>query len=518
MPRLSRGEPWYCFNTHNANQKMTLADGTPLSPALGIGAFAEKTLVAAGQCTKVDPATKPEVAGLLGCGVMAGLGAAINTGGVRRGDTVAVFGCGGVGDAAIVGASVAGARTIIAVDVDDRKLEWARGFGATHAVNSRQDAVVAVKEHTGGFGADVTIEAVGRPELYRQAFYARDLAGRGSRRCPQPGHDWTTPLIDIFGRGGSLKSSWYGDCLPSRDFPMLVDLHLPGRLPLEKFVSETIGLDDVEEAFTRWTRRGPALRRHSLTAVEQVVTTGTFSLDGGTWDVDNNVWLVGGDDEVVVIDAAHDADRHRRGRPQGDVRSSATHGHNDHINAAADVGANDRCPGLAAPGGPMLWDEVYTPAPRTTTSRTGTIPGRSPDHLIALHTPGHSPGAVCLSDPSSAWCSPGTRCSPVARAQRGGCTPTSRRSAPRSAAGSWTCPARPPCTPAMATTRRSAARRRTTTSGSPAATDMEQIVINILRMLVVVAHPDDETLRHWSLDRARGRPRRGGGGLLRNPR
>jgi S-(hydroxymethyl)mycothiol dehydrogenase len=249
----SRGEPWYCFNTHNAKQKMTLADGTPLSPALGIGAFAEKTLVAAGQCTKVDPAIKPEVAGLLGCGVMAGLGAALNTGAVRRGETVAVIGCGGVGDAAILGASVAGARTVIAIDVDDRKLEWAKGFGATHIINSRtQDIVEGVQALTGGFGADVVIEAVGRPELYKAAFYARDLAGRVVLvGVPTPDMTIELPLIDLFGRGGSLKSSWYGDCLPSRDFPMLVDLHLSGRLPLEKFVSETIGLDDVEAAFTK---------------------------------------------------------------------------------------------------------------------------------------------------------------------------------------------------------------------------------------------------------------------------
>jgi S-(hydroxymethyl)mycothiol dehydrogenase len=249
----SRGEPWYCFNTHNAQQKMTLADGTPLSPALGIGAFTEKTLVAAGQCTKVNPAIKPEVAGLLGCGVMAGLGAALNTAGVRRGETVAVIGCGGVGDAAVLGASVAGARTVIAIDVDDRKLEWARGFGATQVINSRsQDIVEGVQALTDGFGADVVIEAVGRPELYKAAFYARDLAGRVVLvGVPTPDMTIELPLIDVFGRGGSLKSSWYGDCLPSRDFPMLVDLHLSGRLPLEKFVSETIGIDDVEAAFTK---------------------------------------------------------------------------------------------------------------------------------------------------------------------------------------------------------------------------------------------------------------------------
>jgi S-(hydroxymethyl)mycothiol dehydrogenase len=249
----SRGEPWYCFNTHNAQQKMTLADGTPLSPALGIGAFVDKTLVAAGQCTKVDPAVKPEVAGLLGCGVMAGLGAALNTASLRRGETVAVIGCGGVGDAAVLGASVAGARTIIAIDVDDRKLEWARGFGATHVINSRsQDIVEGVQALTDGFGADVVIEAVGRPELYQAAFYARDLAGRVVLvGVPTPDMTIELPLIDVCGRGGSLKSSWYGDCLPSRDFPMLIDLHLSGRLPLEKFVSETIGIDDVEAAFTK---------------------------------------------------------------------------------------------------------------------------------------------------------------------------------------------------------------------------------------------------------------------------
>jgi S-(hydroxymethyl)mycothiol dehydrogenase len=240
---------------------MTRTDGTELSPALGIGAFAEKTLVAAGQCTKVNPEVKPEVAGLLGCGVMAGIGAAINTGGVTRGDSVAVIGCGGVGDGAVLGARLAGARTIIAVDVDDRKLDWAREFGATHVVNSRQaDPVEAIRELTEGNGADVVIEAIGRPETYQQAFYARDLAGTVVLvGVPTPEMRLELPLLDVFGRGGSLKSSWYGDCLPDRDFPMLVDLHLQGRLPLDKFVSETIGLDDVEEAFAKMGR-GEVLR------------------------------------------------------------------------------------------------------------------------------------------------------------------------------------------------------------------------------------------------------------------
>ncbi|MFD9631917.1 S-(hydroxymethyl)mycothiol dehydrogenase [Streptomyces violascens] len=257
-----RGRPQYCFNTHNAKQKMTLlGGGAELSPALGIGAFAEKTLVAAGQCTKVDPAVSPAVAGLLGCGVMAGIGAAINTGNVGRGDSVAVIGCGGVGDAAIVGARLAGAARIIAVDIDDRKLATAKSMGATDTVNSRKrDAVETIRELTGGNGADVVIEAVGRPETYKQAFYARDLAGTVVLvGVPTPDMTLELPLLDVFGRGGALKSSWYGDCLPSRDFPMLIDLHQQGRIDLAAFVTETIALDEVEKAFERM-HEGDVLR------------------------------------------------------------------------------------------------------------------------------------------------------------------------------------------------------------------------------------------------------------------
>jgi S-(hydroxymethyl)mycothiol dehydrogenase len=255
-----RGRPWYCFATHNATQKMTLADGTVLSPALGIGAFAEKTLVAAGQCTKVAT-VDPAAAGLIGCGVMAGWGAAVNTAPVQKGDTVAVLGCGGVGDAAICGALYAGARQVIAVDLDDRKLEWARGFGATHTVNAGSvDVVAELRALTGGFGPDVVIDAVGRPETFRQAFDARDLAGTAVLvGVPNPTMTFEVPLIEVFGHGGTLKSSWYGDCLPSRDFPLLVDLWQQGRFPLDRFVSERIGLDGVEESFHRM-EKGEVLR------------------------------------------------------------------------------------------------------------------------------------------------------------------------------------------------------------------------------------------------------------------
>ena len=256
-----RGRPWYCFDSLNATQQMTLADGSPLSPALGIGAFTELTLVHAGQAVKIDPAASAAAAGLIGCGVMAGLGAAVNTGGVTRGDSVAVFGCGGVGDAAIAGSRLAGAHTIIAVDIDDRKLEWAKEFGATHTVNSiRTDPVEAIRELTDGNGVDVAIEAVGNPDVYQQAFFARDLAGTVVLvGVPNPQMRLELPMLEVFGRGGTLKSSWYGDCLPTRDFPLFIDLYLQGRLDLDRFVSEEIALDDVEEAFHKM-ERGEVLR------------------------------------------------------------------------------------------------------------------------------------------------------------------------------------------------------------------------------------------------------------------
>jgi S-(hydroxymethyl)mycothiol dehydrogenase len=257
----ARGRPWYCFDSRHQGSPMTLEDGTPLAPALGLGAFVEKTLVGEGACVKVDERADPAAAGLLGCGVMAGWGAAVNTAPVRIGDTVAVLGCGGVGDAAVAGAVYAGARQVIAVDLDERKLEWARGFGATDVVHAGSvDVVEALRGLTGGFGPDVVIDAVGRPETYRQAFEARDLAGTVVLvGVPTPSMQLEMPLLSFFGHGGALKSSWYGDCLPSRDFPLLIDLFLQGRFALDAFVTERIALDEVEQAFARM-ERGEVLR------------------------------------------------------------------------------------------------------------------------------------------------------------------------------------------------------------------------------------------------------------------
>lgn len=260
-----KGEPKYCFATHNASKKMTLEDGTELEAALGIGAFIEKTLVHEGQCTVVDAATDPAAAGLLGCGIMAGLGAAVNTGEIKRGESIAVIGVGGVGMASVAGAKLAGATTIIAIDRSDAKLERAKNeFGATHTINSTElsddELVEQVQALTGGFGVDVAIDAVGRPETYKQAFYIRDLAGRVVLvGVPTPEMTLELPFLDVFGRGGALKSSWYGDCLPEQDFPMYVDLFNQGRFPLDKFVDERTTVDKVEEAFEEM-KKGEVLR------------------------------------------------------------------------------------------------------------------------------------------------------------------------------------------------------------------------------------------------------------------
>lgn len=260
-----KGEPKYCFNTHNASKPMTLENGTELEAALGIGAFAEKTLVHEQQCTRVDPDADPAAVGLLGCGIMAGLGAAVNTGEVKRGESIAVIGAGGVGMAAIAGAKLAGATTIIAIDISDEKLKRAREeFGATHIINSqhlsRDELVEKVQELTSGFGVDVAVDAVGRPETYEQAFYIRDLAGRVVLvGVPAPDMQLKLPLLDVFGRGGALKSSWYGDCLPERDFPMYTALFQQGHFPLDAFVDERIRLQDVEAAFETM-KQGKVLR------------------------------------------------------------------------------------------------------------------------------------------------------------------------------------------------------------------------------------------------------------------
>jgi S-(hydroxymethyl)mycothiol dehydrogenase len=255
------GQPHLCAASLNATQKMTMSDGVVLTPILGIGTFCTHTLVHAKQCVPIPDGLPPEQMSLIGCGVMTGVGAALYSAGVKPGQSVAVIGCGGVGDSVIAGSVLAGATTIIAVDVDPKKLAWAKEFGATHTVNPRDgDAVAAIKEITGGNGVNHSFEAVGKAETFETAVWCRDLAGT----CVVIGvagrsESFDLPIAKYFDLGGSLKISWYGDCLPTRDFPLLAAWYQQGRLDLDRIVTRVITINETEEAFHAM-ERGETLR------------------------------------------------------------------------------------------------------------------------------------------------------------------------------------------------------------------------------------------------------------------
>ncbi|MFL5807376.1 MAG: Zn-dependent alcohol dehydrogenase [Roseiflexaceae bacterium] len=251
----------FCAASLNAEKRMRTEDGQLLNQVLGIGTFCTHTLVHANQAIPYDPSLPAPQMSLIGCGVMTGVGAVLYAADVQPGTSVAVFGCGGVGDSVINGARLAGATTIIAVDVDPRKLEWAKEFGATHTVDSREgDPVARIKELTGGNGVNYSFEAVGIAETWEQALWCRDLAGT----CiiigvPGPGPSMTLELQRFFDLGGRLGVSWYGDCLPTRDFPLLAEWYRQGQLNLDKVVSRTIPLEETEAAFDAM-KRGETLR------------------------------------------------------------------------------------------------------------------------------------------------------------------------------------------------------------------------------------------------------------------
>jgi S-(hydroxymethyl)mycothiol dehydrogenase len=255
------GQLHLCAASLNASQKMTTMDGKELTPILGIGTFCTHTLVHSKQCIPVNEGLPPEQMSLIGCGVMTGVGAALYSAQVKPGQSVAVIGCGGVGDSVIMGAKLAGATTIIGVDIDDRKLEWAKEFGATHTVNPRnEDAVARIKEITGGHGVNASFEAVGNTDALKTAIWCRDLAGT----CVIIGvadrsKSIELPVAQFFDLGGQLRSSWYGDCLPTRDFPLLAEWYAQGRLDLDSVVTRVITLEESEEAFHAM-ERGETLR------------------------------------------------------------------------------------------------------------------------------------------------------------------------------------------------------------------------------------------------------------------
>ena len=251
------GRPNFCCASLNAEKRMHTLDGKLLNQVLGIGTFCTHTLVHANQAIPYDAALPAAQMSLIGCGVMTGVGAALYAADVQPGTSAAVFGCGGVGDSVIAGARLAGATTII----DPRKLEWAREFGATHTVNPRDgDPVAAIKALTGGNGVNYSFEAVGIAETWEQALWCRDLAGTCIMiGVPGPGPKLTLDLQRFFDLGGKVGVSWYGDCLPTRDFPLLAEWYRQGQLNLDKVLTRTVTLDETEEAFAAM-KRGETLR------------------------------------------------------------------------------------------------------------------------------------------------------------------------------------------------------------------------------------------------------------------
>ncbi len=218
----------------------------------GLGSFASHTVVDASAAIKIDDDIPLARACLIGCGVITGVGAVLNTARVQPGETVAVFGCGGVGVNVVQGAAIAGAARIIAVDVAAQKLEWARRFGATDVVDVRgadgDGASEQVRALVGGLGVDVAFEAIGVPDVIRQAFLSTRRGGRAIIVGVAPfGAEVALPACLLPLEERALVGSLYGSALMTRDVPRLVALYRAGKLKLDELVSRELRLDEVNE-------------------------------------------------------------------------------------------------------------------------------------------------------------------------------------------------------------------------------------------------------------------------------
>jgi Zn-dependent alcohol dehydrogenase len=227
---------------------------------LGVSAFAEHIVVSAKSAVRVDPELPFDVAALFGCAVLTGVGAALHAARVAPGDSVAVFGLGGVGLAALLGAKVAGAGTLIAVDVVADKLALATELGATHAVAAGSDALEAIGEITRG-GADHVIETVGNAGVLADAYAATRRGGTTvTVGLPHPEQMLSIPAVSLVAEEKTLKGSYLGSSVPARDIPRFVALHQAGQLPVERLLTHRLGLDELNEGFDRLAR-GEAVRQ-----------------------------------------------------------------------------------------------------------------------------------------------------------------------------------------------------------------------------------------------------------------
>lgn len=250
----TRGKPYLCA----AGPSSVMRDGTTrfkkgeqqLFHQTAVSAFSEHIVTHETAMVKIRDDMPLDKAALIGCGVMTGMGAVINTAKVEPGSCVAVFGCGGVGLNVIQGAALSGAAKIIAVDTLDRKLDMAKGFGATHLVNgSKEDAGAKIREISGGTGADYSFEVVGLPELVTQAFDATDPGGQAIMvGMPPLGSPITINSTALF-VGKTLKGALYGSSRFRTDMPALVDLYMGGKVKLDELITRSYPLEKINDAF-----------------------------------------------------------------------------------------------------------------------------------------------------------------------------------------------------------------------------------------------------------------------------
>jgi Zn-dependent alcohol dehydrogenase len=262
------GRPALCDPGAAANTAGTLLggdrrwqpEGDDLHHHLGVSAFADHVVVSARSAVRVNPSLPYEIAALFGCAVLTGVGAAVNSAQVRMGESVAIFGLGGVGLAALLGARAAGATTIAAVDVVPGKLELARELGATHAFAAGEGAVEEVRGATGG-GADKAIETVGSAAVLAEAYAATRRGGTTvTVGLPHPSQTLEISAVSLVAEERTLRGSYLGSSVPAVDIPTYIDLYLSGMLPVDRLLTHRIGLDEVNEGFDRLAR-GEAVRQ-----------------------------------------------------------------------------------------------------------------------------------------------------------------------------------------------------------------------------------------------------------------
>jgi len=268
----AEGRPALCEPGAAANTAGTLLsghgrlfrEGSPVYHHMGCSAFADHAVVSRRSVVKIDPDLALDEAALFGCAVLTGVGAVVNTAQVRAGSTVAVVGLGGVGLASILGAIASGARAVVAVDLADDKLALARSLGATHGFNAAApDLVEQVKAATRG-GVDYAIEMAGSVKAFDTAYRITRRGGTTvTAGLPPPGANWAMPVVNLVAEERTVKGSYIGTCVPTRDLPRYIDLYRQGKLPVDRLLSGRLVLEDINTGFDLL---------HEGKAVRQVVT------------------------------------------------------------------------------------------------------------------------------------------------------------------------------------------------------------------------------------------------------